>query len=247
MGSITSILASEAQSIAKVEQGGYLHDLVEEYFRILRPAENLNVDDLNEEQRTARKALWSLGMMDIHFAAKDYIAHRPLPLDLSDEKKHKFKLEELDRWIKLNEHQGNILWYSKDRSRADKLLGLAIDLARDIPVEGNWIKKALEYVDADKNSTYSVSTEDLRSLEDLVDSKEPSAAGSLTRHRSQFIGDSVEGAVEGNDIDQKEWPEACKTMTRMTELASTIYHSPDTKDPDKWLEAFKSSFSTDGA
>lgn len=240
MGSITSILA-------KVEHGGYLQDTVREYWDIYRPAKNLPDDQLDERQKIAWTALWSLDMMDIHFSAKDYIAHRPLPSELSDEKTSEFKHRELFRWLKLNRHQGNILSYSKDRSGADKLLELATELARDIPVEGNWIKKALEYVDADENSTYSVSTEDLRSLEDLVDSKEPSAAGSLTRHRSQFIGDSVEGAVEGNDIDQKEWPEACKTMIRMTELASTIYHSPDTKDRDEWLEAFKSSFSTDGA
>jgi hypothetical protein len=230
---------------AKVEQGGYLEELVEAHYQTVRSMPD-DAKELTPDQETATEALWSLVNLErVFFPAKSYVAYRPFPMGLSDNgEAHIFKLKEFSLWIRLNYYQGNLLSESKTLSGAtnDNVLRVVADLVRDIPTDPVWISQARQYVEADKSTggIYSISLEDLKALED----EDPSSTR-LSCSRSHFLRDTIEHAVRHSKVNPKMRKHACRTATQLTEVASSVCSSVPPERRDEWLGDWRSSFPSD--
>lgn len=230
------------KTAAKVEHGGYLEELVEAHYQVVRNVSD-GAKELTSDQENATNDLWELVNLErVFFPAKLYVGYRPLPIGLSDHGEAQvFKRKEFSLWIRLNHYQGNLLSESKRLSGAvnDNLLRVVTDLVRDIPTDPVWINQARQYVEADKSTSgiYSISLEDLKALED----EDPSSTR-LSCSRSHFLRDTIEHAVRHSKVNPKMRKHACRTATQLTEVASSVCSSVPPERRDEWLGDWRSSF-----
>lgn len=244
--SISTILKRQTEIIAKVKGARYLESRVSENLLVLQQClvshglslgsdEDLTDDDLNAVDLLALNELRTLGANTIFFSARDYIAYRPFPLNLTSNGALSFMRKEFSKWLRLNRLQNELLAHSKRPEPNDNLLRAVVSkLAVDSAKSDDWVAMATER--SASESSFPITRSELENL-----SREECERDTKNRYRQLFVGHIVERAIEVN-VPLREWSIAYERTICMSQLISGVQSTVAREHRSEFLDVWKKSF-----
>jgi hypothetical protein len=247
---ISTILKRQAEIVAKVENGGYLRELVNDNFPVLQkfrqdnpqakiddPESESDLEDLmSGDVKLAWKQLSRLGKTPIFFSASKYIDYRPFPEGLTDEQACSLREKEFDRWVGLNRVHHNLRSHSKGTSGRlnDKLSDtVASKLATDTNKDKALAKSCLE-----RSCPIYLSELECRDNEQYQSMIE-SRYRWMSAQDKRPGQDTLSSAEDDSDTDPfAEWKGAYKSMTW---LLATFKSVVPLERRQEWLDDWQNS------